>query len=95
MTTWVLTWGIVFGTCMFHHNAYACKWIGHMNGEFHSFHMYIHERSNWSFHKQYLVRKNVILMKKKNPNKLEHLKYMCMRVHEEIEWSGKVQWDPN
>jgi hypothetical protein len=27
---------------------------------------------------------------------LEHiLKYICMRVHEEIERSGKVQWDPN
>jgi hypothetical protein len=32
--------------CLFHHNAYACKWIGHMNGIFHSFHMYIHEQGD-------------------------------------------------
>ncbi len=68
--------------------------ISHMSGIFYSFHMYIHEQGKWSFHRQYPVRKDVVLMQTKNLNRLEHiLKYICMRVHEEIEWSGKVQWD--
>jgi hypothetical protein len=45
---------------MFHHNAYASKWIGYMSGIFHSAHMHIHERGKWSFHRLHYEERDSI-----------------------------------
>jgi hypothetical protein len=43
MTTWLCTWGTIFGNvCKWinvDEHVCACKWIGHMIGIFHSFHI--------------------------------------------------------
>jgi hypothetical protein len=41
----------------------------------------------------FVGREEVVLMTN-NLNKLEHLKYIRMQVHEKIKWHGKVQWGP-
>jgi hypothetical protein len=52
MTTWLCTWGTIFGNvCKWinvDEHVCACKWIGHMIGIFHSFHIiYMNEESGF------------------------------------------------